>query len=97
MAELFQQYFTAEELAERHRKSYQALSNERSAGTGVPFVKVGGRVLYAVSDVLAYEEAGARGYSRETVEAALASFPSLASEAKAKLLKHIDRTVKHGI
>ncbi|GAA1431399.1 hypothetical protein GCM10009616_18420 [Microlunatus lacustris] len=45
------------ELAERWQLSRGTLANIRSRGDGVPYVKVGGRVRYALADVLAYEAA----------------------------------------
>lgn len=96
MSDFATQFLTARELAERHRKSEQTLHNERSAGTGVPYTKIGGKVVYALADVLRYEEEGERGYSKAVVAAAVKSFPGLAADAQAKLLKHIDRTVKYG-
>lgn len=57
-----EQYLTAKELAERWRNivSPQALANWRSEGRGPAFVKIGGRVLYPIRDVLAYEQQSRR-------------------------------------
>lgn len=44
-------------LADRWSCSLGWLANRRSAGTGLPFVKVGALVRYRLSDVLAYETA----------------------------------------
>ncbi|MEO1276316.1 MAG: helix-turn-helix domain-containing protein [Pseudomonadota bacterium] len=45
------------ELAERWRISPRTLERWRSNGTGPRFVCLGGRVIYRVADVLAYEQA----------------------------------------
>lgn len=37
---------TASELAEIIRRSEVSLRRDRAAGTGIPYVRVGGRVLY---------------------------------------------------
>ncbi|MEV2238781.1 DNA-binding protein [Micromonospora sp. NPDC049891] len=44
-------------LATRWGISTRTLANQRSLGTGLPFLRLGGRVAYRVSDVLAYEDA----------------------------------------
>lgn len=50
-------YLTSKELAHRWRISVQTLANWRSAGDkGPPFVKVGGKPLYSVAAVEAYEK-----------------------------------------
>ena len=90
-------YLTAAELAERHRKSEGTIANERAEGLGVPYIKIGGAVRYSMHDVLAYENAGGRGYTRDTVAAAIASFPGIAAEQATKLRKHIHRSIKVGI
>ncbi len=50
-------YLTTAELVERWRGQISAstLANWRAEGKGPCFVKVGGRILYPLDDVLAYE------------------------------------------
>ncbi len=48
---------TPVQLAERWQVHPGSLANERSAGTGLPFVKIGARVRYRLSDIEAYERA----------------------------------------
>ena len=53
-------YLTQVELALRWRISPRTLERWRWAGEGLPFTKVGGRVLYSLSDIEAYEAAQTR-------------------------------------
>ena len=53
-------YLTQVELAARWRISPRTLERWRWAGEGLPFTKVGGRVLYSLSDIEAYEAAQRR-------------------------------------
>lgn len=49
-------YLRPSELADRWRISTKKLANDRCAGTGLPYVKVGGSVvLYSLADVEAFE------------------------------------------
>lgn len=50
-------YLTPTELSDRYhgRISPRTLSNWRCAGTGPKFVKLGGRILYPVAEVEAWE------------------------------------------
>lgn len=64
-------FLMAEEVAARYRCSLSSLANHRVARTGLPWVKINGRVLYRVSDHLTIEQAGSRGLSWETVSRAL--------------------------
>jgi hypothetical protein len=48
------------ELAERWRISARTLERWRWLRLGPPYVKVGGRVVYRLEDVLAYEAANLR-------------------------------------
>lgn len=52
---------TPDELAERWSVSTQGLANWRSQGIGPAFVKIGRRVRYAISEVVAYERAHSIG------------------------------------
>jgi hypothetical protein len=51
------EYLTPEDLVARYRDTISAktLANWRSAGTGPAFTKLGGKVLYAITDVLTWE------------------------------------------
>ena len=44
------------QLAERWMRSERTLENWRSRSIGIPYYKIGGKVLYDLNDVLAYEE-----------------------------------------
>ena len=46
---------TSSQLAARWQVSAHTLANHRSLDRGAPFVRVGTRVRYRLSDVLAYE------------------------------------------
>lgn len=48
-------YIRPGELADRWHISYKKLANDRCAGIGLPYMKVGGAVLYALADVEAFE------------------------------------------
>jgi hypothetical protein len=50
-----QLFLTSKELADRWRLSDQTLANWRHARTGPPYVRVGGKPLYRLGDVEAYE------------------------------------------
>lgn len=47
---------TAEVLAARWSRSEAALANDRQKGKGIPYLKFGGAVRYAMADVLAAEK-----------------------------------------
>lgn len=51
------EFFTPAELAARYKGQIttRTLANWRSAGIGPPFTKVGGRILYTVSDIVEWE------------------------------------------
>ena len=48
-------HLSADQLAARWQTTRGHLANLRSAGRGAPFLKIGARVMYRLSDVLAYE------------------------------------------
>lgn len=48
---------TSDELAERWSCSPRTLANDRSAGVGPAYVKLGKHVRYRLADVEAYEDA----------------------------------------
>lgn len=48
-------YLRPGELADRWSISQKKLANDRCAGRGLPYVKVGTAVLYALADVLEFE------------------------------------------
>lgn len=56
------EYLTVKELIERWRNqiSPTTLANWRSERKGPAFVKIGGRVLYPLTDIVAYEEKSRR-------------------------------------
>lgn len=58
-------YLTAKEAAERLRNSTVTLARWRTKGGGPPFKKVGGKVLYALTDLEAFEAAATRTKTRE--------------------------------
>jgi phage terminase Nu1 subunit (DNA packaging protein) len=43
------------QLAERWKRSERTLENWRSRGIGIPYYKIGGKVLYDFEDVTTYE------------------------------------------
>lgn len=57
-AQLNQLFFSPEELAARYgnKITIRTLANWRSYGVSPPFTKIGGRILYPVSDVLEWEK-----------------------------------------
>jgi len=52
-------YLTPEELSARYhgRIAIRTLANWRCTGNGPKFTKIGGRILYLMSEVLAWEKA----------------------------------------
>lgn len=50
-------FFTPQEVADRYhgKVTVRTLANWRSQGISPPFVKVGGRILYRVEDVIEWE------------------------------------------
>jgi len=50
-------FLTPPELAKRHQRSEKTLRNDHVQRRYISFYKIGGRVRYALSDVLAYEQA----------------------------------------
>lgn len=50
-------FFTPQEVADRYhgKVTVRTLANWRSQGVSPPFVKVGGRILYRIEDVLDWE------------------------------------------
>lgn len=57
MSDAHTTFLTTRELAARHREAEQTIRAKRVRGDGVPFVRLGGRVLYRLDDVLAHERA----------------------------------------
>ena len=70
------------DLARRWKLSHRTLERWRWAGCGPRYVKVGGRVLYRIEDVEAYEAAGLR--ETEPVTPTPAQQVPLASRSPAK-------------
>ena len=54
-------YLTTEEAAHVLRLARRTLEKHRLYGTGPTYRKIGGRVIYAAADVVAWAETGARG------------------------------------
>jgi hypothetical protein len=50
-------HLSPDDLADRWRSSVGSLSNQRSAGAGPAFLKLGAKVLYPLNAVEAYEAA----------------------------------------
>lgn len=84
-------FMTPAEVAERHRKTVETLANERSRGEGLPFLKHGGKVLYRMSDVVAWETANMRGFTWSDLADAVRSYRGLAPAEADKLIEHIKR------
>ncbi len=51
-------FFNQYELAKRWRLSPRTLERFRYERKGPPYVKIGGRVVYRVTDIVAYENKG---------------------------------------
>lgn len=49
-------HFTKRELAFRWRISHRTLERWRSTGKGPKYLKIGGRVIYRLSDIEEYEQ-----------------------------------------
>ncbi len=50
------QYLTEKEVAQLTRRALQTLRNERAAGKGIPYIKVGRSVRYSLADVIRHME-----------------------------------------
>lgn len=61
-------YFTPAELCHRWKNTIteKTLANWRCAGDGPAYTKIGGRVMYAVEDVTAYEKRRRQAKSERT-------------------------------
>ncbi len=57
-------YLRPEEVAERLRSSTDTLARWRSRGTGPAYIKPRGKVLYALSEIEAFEQAARRTSTR---------------------------------
>lgn len=76
-------FYTADEVARMLRVAESTLANQRNQGTGLPWCKVGGRVLYKRSDIADAIAGGSRGVGPETVaRAAKRVFGGSISEAQ---------------
>lgn len=58
--------FTQKELARRWTLSHRTLERWRYTGEGPKFIKLGGRVIYRLEDVEAFEVAQMRGMDHES-------------------------------
>jgi hypothetical protein len=54
-------HLNQEQLARRWQVSPRTLERHRWLGVGVPYLKLGGRVVYRLEDILAYEADSLRG------------------------------------
>lgn len=54
-------YLTTDEAAQLLRLARSTLDKHRVYGTGPAYRKIGGRVIYATADVIAWVETGAKG------------------------------------
>lgn len=54
-----------DELAQRWKKSTRTLQRYRADGTGPAWIRIGGSVLYRLSDVMAFEDAARVGGQAE--------------------------------
>src|SRR5688572_11984854 len=71
-------YVTPRELAKRWRLTIGHLSALRRQGKGPAYIKIAGRVVYSVADVLAYEIANRRGpVTPDSIALAIASITDL--------------------
>lgn len=61
----YQDHLTQLELAERWRISPRTLEKWRYLGVGVEHLKIGGRVIYRMDDVRAYEAAHRKGHTSD--------------------------------
>ena len=50
------QYLTEREVSQMTRRALSTLRNERAAGRGMPYIKVGRSVRYSLADVIRYME-----------------------------------------
>lgn len=64
-------FFTPEEVAARYKISPSTLANQRSQGTGLPYLKINGAVRYPLSALADAEASGKRGMTKDAVRRAL--------------------------
>ncbi len=64
-------YLSTKELADRWRIDEKTLANQRSSFQGLPYTKIGGRVLYKMEDVLAVEVEGQKGFTWSQIDDAM--------------------------
>jgi hypothetical protein len=57
---------TTDEYARASRRSSRTIERERSIGTGCPYVRLGGRILYRRSDIERHIEKNIRGTDVDT-------------------------------
>jgi hypothetical protein len=81
---------TPDEVASLLRKNVLSLANDRNRGEGLPYVKAGRLVRYRMSDVLAFIEGSARGFTWSNMEASLRRYGMDETEA-AKVVAHLRR------
>lgn len=86
MAAIDDVFLTTEEIAKRTRVAESTLANQRNQGSGLPFTKFGGRVLYRQSDLADALEAGARDNCEATVKRAAKKVFKNASDEEVRAL-----------
>lgn len=62
--------FTQKELARRWTISHRTLERWRGTGDGPAFMKIGGRVVYRLEDIIAFEQSGLRQSGATTLQGA---------------------------
>jgi hypothetical protein len=88
-------HMTPEEVAAFLRTSVQTLSNQRSLGVGLPWVKTPtGAILYRVSEVVEAITAGERGFTSPRVFGAINDFFAKEPATADRLREYIKKSVK---
>lgn len=86
---------TTEQVANRYQQEVGTLANARARGEGLPWVKTAtGAVRYKLSDVLASETAGNRGFSWQRLAKALEGYKGLTTGEAQKLLTHLKEAMR---
>jgi len=86
---------TTEQVANRYQQEPGTLNNARARGEGLPWVKTAtGTIRYKLSDVLASETAGNRGFSWARLTKALEGYKGLTEGESAKLVAYLRTAMK---
>lgn len=88
-------FLTPEDVAARWHYSTSHLSNWRGAQLGPAFVKIGsGKILYRLSEILAWEKAGESAHvTFERLAFALSTVPGLDAATRGRIESHLQTTV----